>query len=107
MVIKKLRGIYDLFGEEIEVFNKINDVLKIISNIYNCYEIKTFIFEYKELYIRNIGESSDIVIKEFYDFKDKLDRELALRLENIVGVIRSVVENKFLYINFFFWSFII
>lgn len=99
MVIKKPRGTYDLFGEEIEIFNKINDVLKTISNTYNCHEIKTPIFEHKELYIRNIGESSDIVTKEFYDFKDKSDRELALRPENTVGVIRCVVENKLLYTN--------
>lgn len=97
MIIKKPRGTYDLFGQEMELYNKICEELKSISKSYNCSEIKTPIFEHKELFVRNIGEASDIVTKEFYDFKDKSDRDLALRPENTVGVIRSVIENKLLY----------
>lgn len=97
--ISKPRGTYDLFGKELDLFSYVSDSLRMISTLYNFKEIMTPIFEHKELFVRNIGENSDIVTKEFYDFKDKSDRELVLRPENTVAVIRSVVENKMLYKN--------
>ena len=98
-IIKKPRGTYDLFGVEAKKFNKLCEIFRMISELYNYEEIVTPIFEHKELFIRNIGENSDIVTKEIYDFKDKSDREIALRPENTVSVIRSVIENKLLYKN--------
>lgn len=92
--INKPRGTYDLFGTELELFDYIENSLKMIANLYNTKQIITPIFEHKELFIRNIGENSDIVTKEFYDFKDKSDRELVLRPENTIGVIRAIIENK-------------
>ncbi len=99
MINQKPRGTFDLFGEEVELFNIICENLKKISKVFNFKEIITPIFEHKELFVRNIGSSSDIVTKEFYDFKDKSNRDLVLRPENTVGVIRSVVENKILSTN--------
>lgn len=99
MINQKPRGTFDLFGEDVELFNIICENLKKISKVFNFKEIITPIFEHKELFVRNIGSSSDIVTKEFYDFKDKSNRDLVLRPENTVGVIRSVVENKMLSTN--------
>ncbi|MDE6646150.1 MAG: histidine--tRNA ligase [Malacoplasma sp.] len=99
MIYQKPRGTFDLFGEEVKLFNEIKSTLKNVAEIFNFKEIITPIFENKELFVRNIGASSDIVTKEFYDFKDKSDRDLVLRPENTVGVIRSVVENKLLNTN--------
>lgn len=97
--INKPRGTVDLFGNEMELFQKIAYELKTISKLFNFSEIATPIFEHKELFVRNIGESSDIVTKEFYDFKDKSHRDLVLRPENTVAVIRAVIENKLLHTN--------
>ncbi len=94
MSFSKPRGTQDIYFEDSLYFNRVVDVLKQVSEIYNYSEILTPIFESKELFVRNIGASSDIVTKEFYDFKDKGDRDLVLRPENTVGVIRAVVENK-------------
>lgn len=107
MSFSKPRGTQDIYLQDSLYFNKIVDVLKQVSNIFNYSEILTPIFESKELFVRNIGATSDIVTKEFYDFKDKGDRELVLRPENTVGVIRAVVENKLalsnqLPLNFFY-----
>lgn len=94
MSFSKPRGTQDIYFEDSLYFNRVVDVLKQVSQIYNYSEILTPIFESKELFVRNIGTSSDIVTKEFYDFKDKGDRDLVLRPENTIGVIRAVVENK-------------
>lgn len=96
MNITKPRGTNDIFGKELDNLAHIISVLKIIAKFYNYNEIITPIFEHKELFIRNIGETSDIVTKEFYDFIDKGNRELVLRPEGTIAVIRSVVENKLL-----------
>jgi histidyl-tRNA synthetase len=67
-----------------------------IAKINGYQPIKTPIFEAAELFIRSIGQTSDIVKKEFYEFTDKSDRKLVLRPENTASVIRCVVEEKIL-----------
>ena len=58
--------------------------------------IITPIFESAELFIRSVGENSDIVKKEFYEFSDKSNRKLVLRPESTASVIRAIVEEKLL-----------
>jgi histidyl-tRNA synthetase len=72
------------------------NLLLLISTLNGYREIKTPIFESSELFVRSVGETSDIVKKEFYAFKDKGDREMVLRPEGTAGVIRAVVEEKLL-----------
>ncbi|MCF0217646.1 MAG: histidine--tRNA ligase [Malacoplasma sp.] len=94
MVYQKPRGTYDLFGTDAKLFEYLaNNFIKIAKN-FCCTQVATPIFESKEIFVRNIGESSDIVTKEFYEFKDKSDREMVLRPENTVGVVRFAIENK-------------
>lgn len=94
--INKPRGTKDIFGSNYNNFIFIRDFLFKITKYYNYQPIITPIFEYKELFIRSISES-EIVKKEFFDFKDKSNRELVLRPENTISVIRSIVENNNLY----------
>ncbi|MDE5553254.1 MAG: ATP phosphoribosyltransferase regulatory subunit [Malacoplasma sp.] len=94
MIIQKPRGTYDIYDKEYNLFEKINETFNIVSRVYNFKAIVTPIFELKDLFVRNIGSTTDIVTKEFYDFIDKGGREIALRPEGTVSVIRSVVENK-------------
>jgi histidyl-tRNA synthetase len=72
----------------------LTNLLFLIANLNGYSEVQTPIFESAELFIRSVGANSDIVKKEFYNFKDKGDRELVLRPEGTAGVIRAVVEEK-------------
>ena len=61
---------------------------------YNYEYMKTPIIEASELYHRGVGETSDIVSKETYDFIDRGDRKVTLRPEGTAGIVRSFIENK-------------
>ena len=61
---------------------------------YNYGEIRTPMFEHYEVISRSVGDTTDIVTKEMYDFHDKGDRHITLRPEGTAPVVRSYVENK-------------
>ncbi len=65
-----------------------------VATLYNYNYIRTPLFEARELFHRSVGESSDIVSKETYDFKDRGNRDLTLRPEGTAGVVRSFIEQK-------------
>ena len=94
MNIQKPKGTYDLNGIESKKFLYIQDLLKALMEKYNYEYIKTPLFESSDLFHRGVGETSDIVTKETYDFKDRGDRNLTLRPEGTAGVVRSFIENK-------------
>ena len=93
-MITKPKGCVDVTGDESLLWEYVNDVVSTMMRTYNYEFIRTPIFEASELYHRSVGESSDIVKKETYDFKDKGDRNLTLRPEGTAGVVRSYLENK-------------
>ena len=97
-MIQKPKGTYDGFGEFVKKYNYIKRIFVDLCNEYNISYIDTPIFESSELYHRGVGETTDIVTKETYDFKDRGDRDMTLRPEGTAGIVRSVIENK-LYIN--------
>lgn len=97
-MIQKPKGTYDGFGEFVKKYNYIKRIFVDLCNEYNINYIDTPIFESSELYHRGVGETTDIVTKETYDFKDRGDRDMTLRPEGTAGIVRSVIENK-LYIN--------
>lgn len=94
MLFSKPRGTMDLFGEEVKKFKLFQDFVFEYARVFNFKQIMTPIFESRELFTKAVGDDSDIVHKEFYDFKDKGNRDMALRPEGTAGVIRAVVENK-------------
>lgn len=93
-MIAKPKGTYDVLGSDAVKLVKINQLINYFCDFYNYEYIRTPIFESKELFHRSVGDSSDIVTKETYDFKDRSDRELTLRPEATAGVVRSFIENK-------------
>ena len=93
-MITKPKGTYDIYGENAKYYNYINNVFASVCAYYNYEYIRTPIFEDSELFHRGVGETSDIVSKETYDFKDRGDRNLTLRPEGTAGVVRSFIENK-------------
>ncbi|XQP55809.1 MAG: histidine--tRNA ligase [Mycoplasmoidaceae bacterium] len=97
MNLTKPRGTQDYIFELEPEFDIVCDACKAIARLNGFYQIKTPTFEYKELFIRTVGDTSDIVNKEFYEFKDKGDRDMVLRPELTASVCRAVVENKLLH----------
>ncbi len=93
-MITKPKGTYDVIESEALKLQKINRLIEIYCTVYNYEFIRTPIFESKELFHRAVGDETDIVTKETYDFKDRSDRELTLRPEGTAGVVRSFIENK-------------
>lgn len=93
-MITKPKGTYDLYGDDTKIVSYINEIANRYMANYNYDYIRTPIFESSELYHRSVGEGTDIVTKETYDFKDRGDRDITLRPEGTAGVVRSFIENK-------------
>ncbi len=93
-MITKPKGTVDIMGDDSLLWEYVNNVVNTMMKYYNYEYIRTPIFESSELFHRTVGESSDIVRKETYDFKDKGDRDITLRPEGTAGVVRSYIENK-------------
>jgi histidyl-tRNA synthetase len=91
--LQPVRGTKDLYGAEIAGFNHIVDVAKKTATLYGFGEIATPIFEFSEIYERNLGEASDIISKEVYKFPDRGDNFLTLRPEFTAGVVRAFISN--------------
>lgn len=93
-MITKPKGTYDVIDTDAIKLRKINRMIDYYCEFYNYDLIRTPIFESRELFHRTVGDDTDIVTKETYDFKDRSDRELTLRPEGTAGVVRSFIENK-------------
>ena len=87
------KGTKDILPNESYKWQKVREVIREIKKKYNLKEISTPVFEHTELFVRGVGESSDIVNKEMYTFKDKGDRSITLKPEGTAGAVRSFVEN--------------
>lgn len=93
MIIKP-KGTYDILGIDAKLHTYLNHEIENFMINYDYELIRTPIFEASELFHRSVGEGTDIVTKETYDFKDRGDRNLTLRPEGTAGVVRSLIENK-------------
>ena len=93
-MIQRPKGTNDIYGKEAKVWKYVETVIDQVMEKYNYNYIRTPIFESSELFHRGIGETTDIVTKETYDFVDRGDRHLSLRPEGTAGVCRSYIENK-------------
>jgi histidyl-tRNA synthetase len=96
MKYTKPRGTEDIYNEKCEQFRKFEQICIDIGKKFGYREIKTPMFEQTNLFVRSMGETSDAVKKELYEFKDKGDRDYSLRPELTAGVVRAVVEEKML-----------
>ncbi len=93
-MITKPKGCHDLLGQEAKKWKYVDKVIDDLMEKYNYNYARTPIFEASELFHRGVGETTDIVTKETYDFKDRGDRNITLRPEGTAGIVRSYVENK-------------
>lgn len=93
-MITKPKGTHDIYGIEAKKWQYLNQVIDMIMESYNYNFIRTPIFESTTLFHRGVGETTDIVTKETYDFIDRGERSMTLRPEGTAGVVRSYIENK-------------
>jgi len=94
MKLQKPKGTQDVLPQESAKWQYVEDFARKTFRKYNYGEIRTPIFEHYEVISRSVGDTTDIVTKEMYDFYDKGDRHITLRPEGTAPVVRSYVENK-------------
>ncbi|MCX7988410.1 MAG: histidine--tRNA ligase [Thermodesulfovibrio sp.] len=94
MKLNSLRGMQDILPEEIHIWHYIEKNARELFEIYNFREIRTPLLEQAELFLRSIGEDTDIVEKEMYVFNDKKGRKVALRPEGTASVVRAYIQNS-------------
>lgn len=94
MNVKAPRGTKDIFGNEIYIWQEIEQTLRNICKNFNITEMRTPMFESTELFQRGVGETTDIVKKEMYTFEDKGGRSITLKPEGTAGIVRAFIENK-------------
>lgn len=94
MKLQKPKGTQDLLPGQSALWQAVEGLARETFARYNYAEIRTPIFEHYEVISRSVGDTTDIVTKEMYDFYDKGDRHITLRPEGTAPVVRSYVENK-------------
>jgi len=94
LFIQVPKGTQDILPDDAPKWYYIENKIRGILTKYGYQEIRTPAFEYTELFIRGIGESTDIVTKEMFTFPDRKGRSLTLRPEGTAPVVRAYLENK-------------
>ncbi|WP_324170546.1 histidine--tRNA ligase [Sulfurimonas sp.] len=93
-MIKSLRGMNDILSEDYQRFTYFIDTATKIAQKYGYHFIETPLLEETALFKRSVGESSDIVGKEMYQFIDKGENDVCLRPEGTAGVVRAFIQKK-------------
>ena len=91
--VQNVKGTRDLLPPETAVWAAVEAVVRRVFSSYGYAEIRTPILEQTDLFVRSVGESTDIVGKQMYTFLDKKGRSLTLRPENTAAVARAYVQH--------------
>ena len=94
MKYQKPKGTQDILPGEVEKWQFLEKTARELFGRYQFHEIRTPIFEHYEVIARSVGDTTDIVSKEMYDFYDKGDRHVTLRPEGTAPTVRAFVEHK-------------
>jgi histidyl-tRNA synthetase len=98
-IVKAVRGTRDLLPPETDLWNHVESVARSVFTRYGFGEIRTPVFESTELFVRGVGEETDVVSKEMYTWEDRAraasekPQSLSLRPENTAGVVRAYIEH--------------
>lgn len=96
--IQSIKGFYDILPETTPLWFKLEDTARQIMAQYGYNQIRTPVVESTELFVRSVGEHTDIVEKEMYAWTDALNGDkLTLRPEGTAGTVRAVVEHSLTY----------
>lgn len=94
--IKSPRGTNDSLVLESYTLEFIENLMLETSYLYGFGQVRTPVFEHTELFLRCVGETTDVVSKEMYTFKDKGDRSITLKPEGTAGLVRAVLQHNML-----------
>ncbi len=95
--IQAIRGMEDVLPDAAPLWQKLEDATRAVFEQYGYRNIRTPIVEPTPLFVRGLGEVTDIVEKEMYVFDDRNAESLALRPEATAGIVRAAIEHNFLY----------
>jgi len=93
-MIKAIKGTRDLLPPSTSVWNHVEAAAREVFRRYNYQEIRTPIFEETALFVRGVGEDTDVVSKEMYTFADRDETSLTLRPEATASVMRAYIEHR-------------
>ena len=93
-MIHSIRGMRDILPPASGVWNKVEEGVREVFARFHYQEIRTPILEETALFVRSVGEESDIVSKEMYTFDDRDGSSLTLRPENTASVLRAYIEHR-------------
>jgi len=94
MEMQAPKGTKDMLPEAAYKWQYIENIFRDVAKTYGIREIRTPVFEYTELFLRGVGDTTDIVQKEMYTFNDKGDRSITLKPEGTASVVRAFVEGR-------------
>ena len=94
MEIQAPKGTKDMLPQDAYKWHYVEGILREVSKAFGVREIRTPIFEHTELFLRGVGETTDIVQKEMYTFNDKGDRSITLKPEGTAPTVRAFIENR-------------
>ncbi len=93
-MIQKIKGTMDILPEETPLWRHIEGIMREEAERYGYGEIRTPTFENTELFVRGVGDTTDVVQKEMYTFADRDEgRSISLRPEGTASVVRALIEN--------------
>jgi histidyl-tRNA synthetase len=87
------KGTQDLLPAETAKWQTVEEVMRSESEVHGIHEIRTPVFEHTELFLRSVGDTTDVVEKQMYTFEDKSGRSITLRPEGTAGVVRAMVQS--------------
>jgi histidyl-tRNA synthetase len=93
-MIHAVRGTYDVLPGDIEIWHAVESRIRNVFHSYGFQEIRTPILEATELFVRGVGEETDVVSKEMYTFVDRDGGSLSLRPEGTASVVRAYIEHQ-------------
>jgi histidyl-tRNA synthetase len=94
MKITSVKGFSDILPEQVGLWQQVEAAARRVFEAYSFSEIRIPIIERTELFSRSIGESTDIVEKEMYTFKDRDETQITLRPEGTAGVVRTYIQSE-------------
>ena len=96
MQIQSPKGTRDILPSQTQTWQWVEEAARSVFSTYGYQEIRTPIFESTDLFVRGVGDTTDIVEKEMYTFNDKADRSITLRPEGTAPVVRAILQNRLL-----------
>lgn len=94
MSMINVKGTHDIIGKEAESYDYVEGLMGQVASLFGFQPVRPPVLEYSELFVRGVGQGSDVVRKEMYTFLDKAERSVTLRPEFTAGIMRLIVQNK-------------